>query len=123
MSPADLYVALWLLSHSALSVPYSGSICSNTSAPPLCTAQISSASLPFFGSLYDGDYPLPPAQGFPDWFFSYWDRTSHEITPRESCRESSRPTMDDVRPSIFTFSTDLPSTQTNRSEACHEKAF
>jgi hypothetical protein len=123
MSPADLYVALWLLSHSALSVSYTEQVCSNASPPPLCTAQISSASLPLFGSLYDGEYPLPPAQGFPDWFFSYRDKTSHQITPRESCSESSGPTMDGVRPSIFTFSTDSPPTQTNPSEACHDKAL
>lgn len=123
MSPADLYVALWLLSHSALSVPYSGQVCSNTSTPPLCTAQISSASLPLFGSLYDGDYPLPPAQGFPDWFFSYRDRPSHAVSPPGSCGESSGPTMDGVSPSIFTFSTDSLPTQTNPSEACHDKAF
>jgi len=119
MSPADLYVALWLLSHSGLCAPHSGYVCCHSSTSPLCTAKISSASLPLFGSLYDGDYPLPPAQGIPDWFFSYRDKTSHQITPRESCSESSWPTMDGVRPSIFTFSTDSPPAQTNPSEACH----
>lgn len=123
MFPGDLCVALWLLSHSALSVPYSGYVCSNASTAPLCSAQISSRSLPLFGSLYDGDYHLPPTQGFPDWFFSYKDRMKQDAAPPASCRESSRPTMDDVRPSIFTFSTDSPSTQTNRSEVCHDKAF
>lgn len=121
MSPADLYIALWLLSHSAASVPYSGFICSNSSTPPICTAQISSASLPFFGSLYDGDYSLPPAQGFPNWFFSYQDRTSHEVTPPESYGESSEPTLDGETPRIFTFFPDSPQTQTNRSEVCHDR--
>ncbi len=81
MSPADLYIALWLLSHSALGAPYSGDVCLNGTTPPLCPIQIFSGSLPLFGSLYDGDYPLSPAQGFPDWFFSYRDRTSHDATP------------------------------------------
>lgn len=123
MSLADFYVALWLLSHSALSVAYSEYVCSNSSTPPLCTGQISSASLPLFGSLYDGDYPLPPAQGFPDWFFSYRDRTSHDATIPGSCSESSGHALNGTTPPIFTFSPDSPSTQTNRSEACHDKAF
>ncbi len=123
MSPADLYVALWLLSHSALSVAYSEYVCSNSSTPPLCTAQISSASLPLFGSLYDGEYPFPPAQGFPNWFFSYQDRTSHAVALPASCTESPAPTLDGATPSLFTFSPDPPSTQTNRSDACHDKAL
>lgn len=123
MSPAELYVALWLLSHSALSVPYSGYICSNPSTPSLCSAEISSGSLPLFGSPYDGDYHLPPAKGFPNWFFSYQDRTSHDAAPPASCSESSEPMQDSATPSIFTFSPDPSSTQTNRSEACHGKAF
>lgn len=121
MSPAELYVALWLLSHSALSVPYSEYVCSNSSTPPLCTAQISSASLPLFGSLYDGHYPLPPAQGFPDWFFSYKDQTSHEAAPPASCSESSEPIQNSAAPSIFTFSPDSPAAQTNRCEVCHDR--
>lgn len=103
MSPADLYIAIWLLSHSALSAPYGAEVCLNGSAPPLCSIQISSGSLPLFGSLYDGDYPLPAAQGFPNWFFSYQDRTSHEVTPPGSCTESSEPSQDLATPSIFTF--------------------
>ncbi len=120
MSTADLYIAIWLLSHSALSAPYGAEVCLNGSAPPLCSAQISSASLSLFGSLYDGDYPLPPAQGFPDWFFSYRDRTSHEATDPGSCSESSGATLDAVRPSVFTFSSDSPPTQT--SEAARGQA-
>ncbi len=69
MSPADLYVALWLLSLSAQGAPYSGEVWLNGTTPPLCSVQISSGSLPLFGSSYDGEYPLPPAQGFPEWFF------------------------------------------------------
>ncbi|CAE6732614.1 conserved hypothetical protein [Nitrospira defluvii] len=122
MSPADLYIALWLLSHSAASVPYSRFICSNSSTPPLCTAQISSASLPFFGSLYDGDYPLPPAQGFPGWFFSYQDRKTHGTAPPASCTDSSKPTLDGGTPSMFTFSPDPSPAQADRFEACHDKA-
>lgn len=123
MFPANLYVALWLLSHSAVNVPYSGFIRSNSSTPALCSIQISSGSIPLFGSLYDGDYPLPPAQGFPDWFLSYRDRPSHAVSPPGSCGELSGPTMDGVSPSIFTFPTDSLPTQTNPSEACHDKAF
>lgn len=124
MSPADLYVALWLLSHSALTVPYSGYICSNASTPPPCSAQISPGNLPLFGSLYDGDYPLPPAQGFPDWFFSYRNRASQEVTPPGNCIESSAPRPDGATPSIFTFSPDPSPRQTNpRSEACYDKVF
>lgn len=124
MSPADLYIALWLLSPSVLSVPYSGNVCYNSSTPPLCTAQISSASLPLFGSLYDGDHPLSPAQGFPDWFFSYNDRASNEVTPPGSCSESSAPIMDGARPSIFTFSPDPSPTRTYpKFEACREDVF
>lgn len=123
MFPADLYIALWLLSHSALSVSCSGYVCSNSSTPPLCTAQISSASLPLFGSLYDGDYPLPPAHGFPDWFFSYKDRTSHDVNPPTSCSESSEHTLNRETPSIFTFCPDSPTAQTSRPEASHHKVF
>lgn len=122
MSPVDLYVALWLLSHSTLSVPYSGDACSNGSTPPVCSAQISSASLPLFGSLYDGDYPLPPAQGFPGWFFSYQDRTTHGTVPPVSCTDSSKPTLEGATPSILTFSPDPSPAQADRSEACHDTA-
>lgn len=123
MSPADLYVSSWLLSQFALSAPYGGEVCLNGSAPPLCSIQISSAGLPLFGSLYDGDYPLPPAQGFPNWFFINQDRTSHDATLPGSCSESSEHAVDGATTSIFTFSPDSPPTQTNRSEACHDKAF
>lgn len=123
MSRADLYVALWLLSHSVLSVPYSEEVCLNGSTARLCSTQISSGSLPLFGSLYDGDYPLPPAQGFPDWFFSYKDRTKHGTAPPSSCTDSSQPTLDGVTPSIFTFSPDPSPVQTDRFEACHDKAL
>lgn len=123
MSPADLYVALWLLSHSALGASYSGEVCLNCTTASLYSVQISSGSLPLFGSLYDGDYPLPPAQGFPDWFFSYKDQTSHEAAPPASCSESSEPVLDGATPSIFTFSPDSSPAQTDRSEACHDKAF
>ena len=122
MSPADLYIALWLLSHSAISVPYSGYVCPNSCTPPLCTAQIFSASLALFGSLYDGDYPLPPAHGFPDWFFSYQDRTSHAAAPPASCNESPATGLEGATPSIFTFSPDPSPAQADRSEACHDKA-
>ncbi len=121
MSLADLYIALWLLSHSVLTVPYSEYACSNSSSPPLCSAQISSASLPLFGSLYDGDYPLPPAQGFPNWFFSYRDRTAHAVSHPGTCGQSSQPRLDGKTPSIFTFSPDSTAAQTNRPEACHDK--
>jgi len=75
-----------------------------------------------FGSLYDGDYPLPPAQGFPDWFFSYQDRMSHEVTPPGTCSESSEPSQNRATPSIFNFSPDPSPAQTGRFEACHDKA-
>ncbi|ALA59448.1 hypothetical protein NITMOv2_3049 [Nitrospira moscoviensis] len=123
MSPADLYIALWLLSHSPLSVPYSGYVCSNTSIPPLCSAQISSASLPVFGSLYDGDYPFPAAQGFPDWFFSYKD-TKHDAVPPVSCSDSTKSSQGGATPSIFTVYPDPSSRQTHSTlETCHENMF
>lgn len=122
MSATTLYIALWLLSHSALGAPYSVELCLNGTAPPLCSVEISSASVPLFGSLYDGDYPLPPAQGFPDWFFSYQDRTTHGTAPPSSCTDSSTPTLDDATPSIFTFSPEPSPAQTDRSEACHDTA-
>lgn len=123
MSAADLYVALWLLPHAALGASYGGQVCADVSAAPVCSVQISYGSLPLFGSLYDGDYPLPPAQGFPDWFFSYKDQTSHEAAPPASCSESSEPIQNSATPSIFTFSPDSPAAQTNRPEACHDKTF
>lgn len=122
MSATTLYVALWLLSHSALGAPYTGEVCLNGTTPPLCSIQISSGSLPLFGTLYDGDYPLPPAQGFPDWFFSYQDRNTHGTAPPASCTDSSKPRRDDATPSIFTFSPDPSPAQADRSEACHGKA-
>ena len=123
MSPADLYVALWVLSQSTLSAPYGAEVCLNGGTPPLCSIQISSGNLPLFGSLYDGDYPLPPAQGFPDWFFSYRDRTSHDGNLSGDYREFSGPTPDSVSPSIFTFSADRSPTQSNRSDICYDKIF
>lgn len=123
MSPADLYVALWLLSLSAQGAPYSGEVCLNGTTPALCSVQISSGSLPLFGSLYDGEYPLPPTQGFPEWFFSYRDRTSHDATHPGSCSESSEHVLNGATPSIFTFSPDSPAAQPNRPEARHHKAF
>lgn len=124
MFPADLYVALWLLSHSALSVPYNGCVCSNPSTPPLCSAQISSGSLPLFGSPYDGDYPLPPAQGFPNWFFSYEDRPSQHAVPPASCSDSLKPALDGATPSIFTFYPEPSPSQTHStSQTCHDKVF
>jgi hypothetical protein len=122
MSPADLYVALWVLSQSTLSAPYGGEVCLNGGTPPLCSIQISSGSLPLFGSLYDGEYPLPLAQGFPNWFFSYQDRTTHRTAPPASCTDSSKPTLDGATPSIFTFSPEPSPAQTYRSEACDDKA-
>ena len=122
MSAADLYIALWLLSHSVLCAPHSGYVCCDSSTSPLCTAQISSASLPLFGSLYDGDYPLPPAQGFPDWFFSYRDRTSHEVTPAGD--KSSDHALNGATSSIFTFYPDRSPSQTGSDlEACHDNAL
>ncbi len=88
----------------------------------MCYFQNYSGDLPLFGSLYDGEYPLPPAQGFPDWFFSYQDRTTHGTAPPSSCTDSSTPTLDDATPSIFTFSPEPSPAQTDRSEACHDTA-
>jgi hypothetical protein len=122
MSPADLYIILWLLSPSALSTPYSAEACLNGTKVPLCSAQTSYASLPLFGSLYDGDYPLPPARGFPDWFFSYQDRTSHDGASPASCSDSLKSALDGETLSIFTFSPDPSPAQADRSEACHDKA-
>lgn len=122
MSPADLYVALWLLPHAALGASYGGQVCADVSAAPVCSVQISYGSLPMFGSLYDGDYPLPAAQDFPNWFFSYQDRTSHEVTPPGSCTESSEPSQDLATPSIFTFPPAPSPAQTDQFEACHGKA-
>lgn len=76
-----------------------------------------------FGSLCDGDYPLPPVQGFPDWFFSYRDRTSHDATHPGSCSEPSEHVPNGATPSIFTFSPDSPAAQSNQFEACHDKPF
>jgi hypothetical protein len=76
-----------------------------------------------FGSLYDGDYPLPRAQGFPDWFFSYRDRTSHDATHPGSRSESSEDVLNAATPSIFNFSPDSPAAQTSRPEACPDKVF
>jgi hypothetical protein len=90
----------------------------------VCFFQTYSGDLPLFGSLYDGDYPLPPAHGFPDWFFSYKDRTSHDVTPPTSCSESSEHTLNRAAPSIFTFSPDRTPSQTGSDlEACHDKVF
>lgn len=122
MSPADLYIALWLLPHTALGASYCGQVCADVSAAPVCSVQISYGSLPLFGSLYDGDYPLPPAHGFPDWFFSYQDRTSHAAAPPASCNESPATGLEGATPSIFTFSPDPSPAQADRSEACHDKA-
>lgn len=122
--PADLYIALWLLSHTALAAPYSGEVCLNGTTPPLCSIQITSGSLPLFGSLYDGDYTLPPAQGFPDWFFAYKDRMKYDAVPPASCSDSRESSQDSARPPIFTFYPDPPPSQTHStSEACHDNMF
>ncbi len=89
----------------------------------MCYFQNYSGDLPLFGSLYDGEYPLPPAQRFPDRFFSYRDRTAHHDTPPTSCSESSEHALDGPTPSIFTFSPNSSSTVTNQTEACHDKVF
>lgn len=88
----------------------------------MCYFQNYSGDLPLFGSLYDGEYPLPPAQGFPNWFFSYQDLKTHGTAPPASCTDSSKPTLDDAPPSIFTFSPDPSPAQADRFEACHDKA-
>lgn len=88
----------------------------------MCYFQNYSGDLPLFGSLYDGDYPLPPARGFPDWFFSYQDRTSHDGASPASCSDSLKSALDGETLSIFTFSPDPSPAQADRSEACHDKA-
>ena len=118
MPLADLYIALWLLPHCALSPDYTGENCLNGSTAPLCSVQISSGNLP----LFDGNYPLPPAQGFPDWFFSYQDRTTHGTAPPASYTDSSKAALDSATPSIFTVSPDPSPAQIDRFEACHDKA-
>ncbi len=121
MSATTLYVALWLLSYSVLSAPC-GEVCLDGTADHLRSVQIFSGSVPLLGSLYDGDYPLPPAQGFPDWFFSYGDRTKRDAASPASCGDSLKSALDGETLSIFTFSPDPPPTQTDRSNACHDKA-
>lgn len=121
VSIAQLYISLLLL--QPLSLPHDNQVCTPTPSLSVCYSQTISASLPLFGSMYDGDNPFPTAEGFPDWFFSYRDRTSHDASHPGSYSQSSEHVLNGTTPSIFTFSPDSPAAQTNRPEACHDKSF
>jgi len=121
VSIAQLHISLLLL--QPLSLPHDNQVCTPTPNLSVCYFQTYSGDLPLFGSLYDGDYPLPPAQGFPDWCFSYRDRTSHGATSPGSCSELSEHALNGATPSSFTFSPDPSPAQADRSEACHDKPY
>lgn len=123
VSVAQLYISLFLLPGLPLNLPLDNQVCAPTPSLSVSYSQTYLGSLPLFGSLYDGDYPLPPVQGIPDWFFSYRDRTSHDGNLSGDHREFSGRTPDSVSPSIFTFSADRSPTQSNRSDICYDKTF
>lgn len=122
MVVTHLYISLLLLQALPLSRPHDNEVCTPTPNLSVCYFQNYSGELPLFGSLYDGDYPLPPAQGFPDWFFYYRDRTSHEVTPAGD--KSSDHALNGATSSILTFYPDRSPSQTGSDlEACHDNAL